>query len=167
MTRILGITSALVLTSVAYAETQESKQEGEKADKGERAMQVVYFDFDSATPSADLLMVANELECTPDETIILDAHTDPVGTNAYNADLAKRRAEAVRDRLVEYGIDEDRIVLGVFGEEAEERASHQLDRRVEIRTSDEPLTAIVEKRQGTAVAILTAEGEQVEEVARP
>jgi outer membrane protein OmpA-like peptidoglycan-associated protein len=161
MTRALAITATLAgLTQVASAE--ESAEE----KKGERALQQVYFDFNSATTNEDLLMVANHLECTPNDTIILDAFTDPVGSDDYNADLAMRRAKAVRDQLVELGIDQDRIMIGVFGERGERRDSHARDRRVEIRTSDEPVATLREKRQGTAVAVV-APGEKLEEVAIP
>lgn len=157
MTRALAITATLVgLTQAAGAE----------GEKGEHAFQRVYFDFDSATVKDDLLMVANQLECTPNQTIILDAYADPVGSNDYNARLAMRRAEAVRDHLVELGIDNDRIMLGIFGEQGTRRPTHDQDRRVEIRTSDEPVATLRAKRENTAVAVVEP-GEDVEEVALP
>jgi outer membrane protein OmpA-like peptidoglycan-associated protein len=131
----------------------------------ERALQMVFFDFDSATPEDDLLMVANWLECTPNETIVLDAYADPRGTDEYNASLARRRAEAVRDRLVSYGINKDRILLGVFGENGE-HANHAHARRVEVRSTPEEVATIVDKRKQEAVAIVRPTGE-VEQIARP
>lgn len=159
-TRALAFVSALAgLTGIASADTDES-------EKGERAMARVYFDFDSTTPKEDVLTVANYLECTPNETVILDAYADPVGSDSYNADLAMRRAQAVRDDLVELGIDRDRILLGIFGERGEHGDDPALARRVEVRTSDEPIAQIRAKREVSAVAVV-APGENVEQIALP
>lgn len=151
--RTLAVVS--MLGSVSYVAQADDTM---KAPKGERTMDQVYFDFDSANVEGDLLTVANQLECTPKETIILDAYADPVGTNAYNADLAQRRAEAVKEKLVDMGIKGDRIMLGIFGERGERRSTHDQDRRVEIRTSDEPVAALEDRRDGTAVAVVEPGG---------
>lgn len=162
---IQAVALASTLGSLSYVASADVEK-GAKHEKGERAMQRVYFDFDSATPKQDLLMVANQLACNPGETVILDAYTDPVGTEDYNADLALRRARAVRDELVELGIAENRIMLGIFGEQGMPRDRHDLDRRVEIRTSDEPVATLEQRRQATAIAVV-GPGESLEEVAIP
>lgn len=182
--RMLAITSAVVAGgSAAYADgTQQQQQQpmhqqgqqqqqqqgqvqqGQVEQPGaERALQQVFFAFDSDKPIGDLLMVANMLECTPNETIILDGFADPVGSAAYNADLSKRRAVAVRDQLVEFGISGDRILLGAFGEHgATGNAPNQADRRVDIRSSSEPVATLIEARKANAVAIV-APGGQVQQ----
>lgn len=162
MMRMLAIATAVAGGSAAYADEgmQQHQQQGQTQD--ERALQNVYFGFDSDTPIGDLLMVANLLECNPDHTIVLDGYADSVGSEAYNADLSQRRAEAVRDQLVEYGIDRDRILLGVFGEAGKEMDSNALERRVEIRTSGQPVAALIESRRANAVAIVSPDG-QVQE----
>jgi outer membrane protein OmpA-like peptidoglycan-associated protein len=139
-------------------------KQGKQGKQGERALSQVFFDFDSDKVDHDLLMVANELECTPNDTIILDAYTDPVGPDAYNVDLALRRAEAVKGKLVGFGIDEDRIMLGIFGEQGAQRDTHEEDRRVEIRTSNES-TAALQDRRSSAVATV-APGESTEQVGK-
>jgi outer membrane protein OmpA-like peptidoglycan-associated protein len=171
-THWMVVASALALSTPAIAddlkgEEKAGQQTGEQT--GERALSNVYFGFDSAMPMGDLLMVANRLQCHPKETIVLDAYADPVGTSEYNAHLAQKRGEAVRDQFVEYGIDRDRIVIGVFGErgaKAKAERPNALDRRVEVRSSAEPVATITERRQGNAVAVLTPEG-NVPEVATP
>jgi OOP family OmpA-OmpF porin len=115
-------------------------------------------------------MVANMLECTPNETIILDGYADPVGNAAYNADLSKRRAVAVRDQLVEFGISQDRILLGAFGEHgATGQGPNQADRRVEVRSSSQPVAELIEARKGNAVAIVSPDGsvQGQQQTARP
>jgi outer membrane protein OmpA-like peptidoglycan-associated protein len=178
ITRAFAIVSTLAgLTYVASADENKDTTDKTSTDKtttdksssmgehGERTMQRVYFNFDSASLKSDILDVANNLECTPNETIILDAYADPVGSENYNAKLAMRRAQAVRDELVDLGISEDRIMLGIFGEKGEHKATHALDRRVEIRTSDEPVATLRDKRDEVAESVV-APGEEVQQVGR-
>jgi hypothetical protein len=153
--RIVAIACAVAGGS-AYADGSKNQQQTEK----ERSIQSVHFAFDSDTPlDEDLLPIANLLACSPNETVILDGYTDPVGSEAYNADLAKRRAMAVRDKLVAHGIDKDRILLGVFGEGGMDKDSNALERRVDVHTSALPVAELIEARKGTAVSIVKPDGE--------
>jgi hypothetical protein len=151
--RMLAIASVGVGAS-AYAD------QGKMSDqlKEERDLSQVFFDFDSATLKSDLLMTANLLACDPDATIVLDGYADPTGSEEYNADLARRRAEAVRDRLVQHGIKKERIVLGVFGERGQDDKAPALARHVEIQTTDDAVAQVIESRKGTAVSVVTPAG---------
>ena len=166
------IMSTLVgLTYVASADDQNDTVKagsvsGDADLKGEQKMQKVFFEFDSATPTDDLLTVANNLQCDPELTIILDAYADPKGSKAYNADLSMRRAQAVRNKLVAMGIDNKRIMIAAFGEQGVREDTDQLNRRVDIRQSDEPIATLEARRTGEAHAVV-APGEQPEQVARP
>ena len=52
-----------------------------------------------------------------DDHIVIVGHTDNRGTNEYNVELSKRRAQSVKDFLVlAYGIEEKRLVIRWFGE---------------------------------------------------
>lgn len=81
---------------------------------------------------ADALIKGN-----PDSNITVEGHTDSQGQRQYNMDLAKKRADAVRDQLVSRGVASDRIkAVGVGPDRpiadnktAEGRANN---RRVEI-----------------------------------
>lgn len=81
---------------------------------------------------ADALIKGN-----PDSNITVEGHTDSQGQRQYNMDLAKKRADAVRDQLVARGVASDRIkAVGVGPDRpiadnktAEGRANN---RRVEI-----------------------------------
>src|SRR5688572_11210501 len=48
--------------------------------------------------------------------LMLDAHTDDVGTGQYNIELSKNRAFSVHDYLVAKGMDEKRMQFSWFGE---------------------------------------------------
>ena len=50
-------------------------------------------------------------------TITLGGHSDSAGSDAENLAAARRRAEVVRDWLVEHGIAAERIALIAFGEQ--------------------------------------------------
>ncbi|MXY89746.1 MAG: OmpA family protein [Gammaproteobacteria bacterium] len=66
----------------------------------------------------------------------LEGHTDNVGTQLYNLDLSQRRADAVRDMLIEdFGISPGRVTAQGFGEQIpvadnETEAGREANRRV-------------------------------------
>lgn len=47
----------------------------------------------------------------------IDGFTDSVGTEAYNMKLSERRAQTVKDALIQEGIDESRLEIRAFGEQ--------------------------------------------------
>ena len=71
--------------------------------------------------------------------ITIVGHTDSIGSNQYNIGLSRRRAEAVKAKLIEFGLPEDRIVgIEAKGEEypvaTNETPEGRLqNRRVEFR----------------------------------
>ncbi len=96
-------------------------------------------DFDTIQEEA--VRYLNEGDVTTagvDAWIKADGHTDSVGSMTYNHDLARRRAEAVAEELVQRGVPRNRIEIGVFGEQApavpnSSAANRALNRRVELR----------------------------------
>ncbi len=52
----------------------------------------------------------------PQARLAITGHTDNVGSDAYNMELSKRRAESVKKYLVEkYNIDEQRLIIDGVG----------------------------------------------------
>ena len=52
-----------------------------------------------------------------DIDLVLEGHTDAIGTEAYNQDLSRRRVEAVKAKLAQdYGIPAGRISTQAYGE---------------------------------------------------
>jgi outer membrane protein OmpA-like peptidoglycan-associated protein len=96
----------------------------------------VLFDFDSATlkPGAytDISRVADVLNKYPDTTITVEGHTDSRGSEAYNQQLAERRAQAVRSALIQMGVDPDRIEAIGYGESQPISSNNAMNRRVNI-----------------------------------
>lgn len=71
--------------------------------------------LDSATQN--LRDVIELLESEPDKSIRIEGHTDSTGPSALNLRLSRERAEAVRDALVELGIEPERLNAVGMGED--------------------------------------------------
>lgn len=80
----------------------------------------IHFAFDSAelspAASAKLNEVANYLEGNDNYSVLVEGHTDSVGSDAYNQKLSERRAASVKKGLVSEGIAADRIDTAGYGE---------------------------------------------------
>ena len=79
---------------------------------------------------AQIAVAARWLHRNPDRRLVLEGYADEVGPEGYNAELAERRAFVVRQQLVAWGVDPQRIVMVVFGEEGADGGEQPLDRRV-------------------------------------
>jgi OOP family OmpA-OmpF porin len=102
-----------------------------------------FFDFDSAKlrPLGEQRVeeLVQGLKENPSVRVLVEGHTDSIGTEKYNQVLSERRANAVRDYMVSRGIDASRISTRGYGElkpiasnkTAEGRAKN---RRVDITT---------------------------------
>ena len=60
---------------------------------------------------------ATWLRKNSDVTIVLEGHADERGTREFNLALGERRANAVKDYLMTYGISSDRISVLSYGKE--------------------------------------------------
>ena len=83
----------------------------------------VLFAFDSTelTPQARreierMAFVLNHPQAAA-RRITLEGHTDAIGTEAYNLDLSRRRAEGVAQELVARGVQRDRLTADGFGKQ--------------------------------------------------
>ena len=87
---------------------------------------------------ADLDAVIPDLEADRDLTLLIEGHTDSVGSDAYNQQLSERRAESVKAYLVSKGIAESRIETKGYGESQpvtsnDTEAGRAKNRRVELK----------------------------------
>lgn len=103
----------------------------------------ILFQFDStemvACSIASLHSLAEHLGQHPEiELLEIEGHADGSGADAYNQDLSERRAQAVRDWLVDHGVEEERLQVAARGEDTpiesnEEEAGREQNRRVRFR----------------------------------
>ena len=77
------------------------------------ALAKVYFEVGGAVLNeADKDVVGKTMDAVvanPNAIVLLSGFHDPSGDAAHNAELAKARAQAVRDALVSGGVDAERI----------------------------------------------------------
>ena len=100
------------------------------------------FDFDKSVVKPQYFEMLNNLKDFIEQNnyeLTIEGHTDSIGSNQYNIGLSRRRAEAVKAKLIEFGLPEDRIVgIEAKGEEypvaTNETPEGRLqNRRVEFR----------------------------------
>lgn len=104
-----------------------------------------FFAFDSAqvpAKSRDTLdRVANCLRGgkLKGQEVVLVGHTDPRGTDRYNEELGKSRADSVADYLRDHGVPKARIETDSRGEDdaSPDRNGWPFDRRVDIMLDDD------------------------------
>jgi peptidoglycan-associated lipoprotein len=106
--------------------TEDSAKPAETAPAPEKpAAEVVFsdifFDYDQASLREDARLTlegnARMLMQHPDVKIQLEGHCDERGTVEYNLALGDRRAQSVKDFIVEFGADPGRITTISYGEE--------------------------------------------------
>ncbi len=109
----------------------------------------VFFDFDKAEIRPDQYLTLEDnlkyLIEHSDLYILLGGHADERGSREYNLGLSERRAGAVKDYLVEKGIDPSKIMIFAYGEDYPVRIGHDegawsFNRRVDLKVGYEPAT---------------------------
>ena len=101
----------------------------------------VYFDYDSTEVKprfAEIIQrAAVHLQSNPSGRLRLEGHTDERGTRAYNLALGERRAQSVRDVILELGALAEQVDWVSYGEElpavtGQDEGIWKQNRRVEI-----------------------------------
>lgn len=82
----------------------------------------IFFEFDSAMLGAEaqelLRQKAQWLSDNPNVTaVLIEGHCDERGTDAYNMALGSRRANVVKEYLMNLGVETSRLETQSFGEE--------------------------------------------------
>ncbi len=102
---------------------------------------IVYFDFDSYTVKPVdrpiLESHARWLQNNPQQSLVLQGHTDVRGGIEYNLALGQKRAESVRKGLELLGVGNNRVEAVSYGKErladtGSSENAHQRNRRVEF-----------------------------------
>jgi outer membrane protein OmpA-like peptidoglycan-associated protein len=165
------VQNAKVATNVALDQRDQAAQEAARATQ-EAARLQAEVDALKAKPTprglvltlGDVLFDTGRAELNPgagrkldqlaqflsehkDRRVQIDGFTDSVGTDSYNEDLSRRRADAVKSALMVRGIDSSRISTQGYGKsfpvaDNNDSGGRQLNRRVEVVIGSDDGTAI-------------------------
>jgi outer membrane protein OmpA-like peptidoglycan-associated protein len=113
----------------AYLDAQERKLAeipGTTVERVDRETLLLRFDSDilfalnSDRPTPESLVTLGEvgdvLVQYPKTAVVVQGHTDSTGSEQHNLELSERRAHAVKDLLVDRGVDDDRVAAIGNGE---------------------------------------------------
>jgi outer membrane protein OmpA-like peptidoglycan-associated protein len=136
-------TVAAVKTSASQPASRPVARKDANADASALSLPV-RFAFDSAEiqpaarPQLDALADGIKL-LSPKSIVTVEGHTDAIGSEAYNLELSRARAVAVRDYLVQHhGIDPARLKTVGYGEDRPLEGSSPIaavNRRVQFRAA--------------------------------
>jgi outer membrane protein OmpA-like peptidoglycan-associated protein len=144
-----GAQNQVAATRAELAQTQQALADL-KAKQTDRGVVVtlgdVLFDTGQASlkPGADLTLdrLASYMRSNPNTKVLIEGHTDSVGSDSYNDALSQRRADAVAHALTSRGVSFDDIRAVGRGKNFpvatnDTAAGRQQNRRVEIVFSDQ------------------------------
>jgi peptidoglycan-associated lipoprotein len=112
------------------ARAEAARQAAERAAEAERQRRIaaaretlqepVHFDYDKSDirdqDAAILRRKVDILRASPQVRMRIEGHADERGSTEYNLALGNRRAEAVRQFLVGFGLAQDRFEIVSYGE---------------------------------------------------
>jgi len=112
----------------------------------------VNFDYDRSEVKAEydeeIAEFAGFMEEYGNTNVVIEGHTDSRGSNAYNQPLSERRANAVRDELVnEYDIEANRVSTVGYGESRPVATNDTDEGRAQNRRIEAVLSVEVEEQR--------------------
>ena len=152
----LAILALMVGGTAAWAE--KPAEPAERTSQPRPRFATLHFAFDSSEldPASESGLAAAKawLDEHPGSYLLIEAHTDAIGTDAYNAGLATRRGESVRTELLRLGADSARLVVGIYGERQPMTSANPANRRAVVRGTDETLDQIIARTFVDGMAVV-------------
>lgn len=109
-------------------------------EAGLRTQRSVYFDFDSSAIKAEfdamLRAHADYLNKNKQVRIRVEGNADERGSADYNARLGQRRAEAVRQAILNQGVGDKQVTIKTLGELRPKLRGHNEESWAENRRAD-------------------------------
>jgi peptidoglycan-associated lipoprotein len=140
------VTDTLSADSLARLEAERLEAERARLEEliNRIMLEDVYFDYDRSelTENAKRLL-AQVAEILVNENrfiVTVEGHTDARGTEDYNISLGARRSTVVREFLIAYGVDANRLVSVSYGKErpkvqGTDETAYSKNRRAHFRVS--------------------------------
>lgn len=137
--------------------------EGAKVERIGEGIKITFnsgllFDVNKATlrpeSKLELAKLAGILNKYPDTNVLVEGHTDATGTEEYNLELSRQRAQSVENYLASQGVDATRFTIMGYGESQpvatnETPEGRQLNRRVDIAImANDKLKKVAEEKAG-------------------
>lgn len=102
---------------------------------------MVHFEFAKAdldaTAKVELDKIGEKLKQNPEYSVLIEGHTDHVGSDVYNKRLGERRADETKRYLIStWHIDPERIITRSFGEEEPIAPNETSDGRAKNRRAE-------------------------------
>lgn len=129
--------------SVSFKKTSSDSMLEDSANASQTLGLPIKFSFNSAEIETDSKPLLNEIgkmmtmDTLVNEKLLIEGHTDATGTEDYNYQLSKRRANAVKNYLViNFQIKPDRLLIKGMGENSPLKGRNAYDpsnRRVQFR----------------------------------
>ncbi|MTI20331.1 OmpA family protein [Fulvivirga sp. RKSG066] len=128
------------------AEELRADLEGAEVERVGEGIKITFdsglmFDVDSYNlrpeTKANLAELSNTLKKYENTNILIEGHTDATGSDSYNQDLSKQRANAVTSYLMAQGVESQRLTTMGYGEtqpiaDNSTASGRQQNRRVEV-----------------------------------
>ncbi len=128
-------------TDSTGSEFSEGGGGGGAADSGESILEAVYFDYDRAELRSEarttLQANADSVKSSP-RNVTIEGYCDERGSEEYNLALGERRANGVRQYMVDLGVPASKLSTVSFGEARPAVAGHtesawRYNRRAEFK----------------------------------
>ncbi len=126
------------LSTKGYTESKDIELDVLMQPNDQPRLVKVFFDFGKWDLKPESMVALEELveilrDDNPNITIELSSHTDFRGSDAANQELSLKRAQSVKDFLVLYGIDAERLSVKGYGEKKPKkitpREAQEFDKR--------------------------------------
>ena len=105
----------------AEAQKRRRQAEEERAARQEFVNENVYFGFDDSSLTKKARQILSEkaewLRKHSGVEVVIEGHCDERGTKEYNMALGQRRAQSIKNYLINAGIDSSRLATISYGEE--------------------------------------------------
>lgn len=115
---------------------------------GLRTQRSVYFDYNSAAMKADydpaLRAHARYLAANPKARVRIEGNADERGSSEFNRQLGLKRAEMVRNTMIDHGAPKKQVVIKTLGKDHPKLKGHDEESWAENRRAD----VVYEKEEG-------------------
>jgi len=142
-TCVLGLTTVAMAQTPERSESPPAPEAAAKQCAGKIRPRGLKFSGDAASIRNDHSVILDEvakflLQTCPNQDLVIRGYTDAPGSDEYNLELSEKRAQAVKNYLVEHGVAAERLSIVGRGNRkkkapSDTEAGRALNSRVTLR----------------------------------